>query len=62
MSAVTPGPPDQLDKLLEEVRRTISDNRKFLTTLADDSISGDEEEAEGDNSPETPPGEEFEEL
>ena len=50
--------PDDLDKLLTDVRKTISDNRLFLVKLADDEI-----ETETDGEEETVTGEgDFEEL
>ena len=50
--------PDDLENLLTEVRKTISDNKQFLEKLIDETIEVDAE----DNS-ETVAGEEdFEEL
>jgi hypothetical protein len=50
--------PDDLDKLLAEVRKTISDNRQFLEKLVDESVEEDsDEEAE-----EVTAVEDFEEL
>ena len=40
--------PDDLEKLLTDVRKTISDNRQFLDKLVDEAVeddSGDETEA-----------------
>jgi hypothetical protein len=39
---------DDLDKLLSDVRKTISDNKQFLVKLVDETVkddSGDEKEA-----------------
>jgi hypothetical protein len=36
--------PDDLEKLLAEVRRTISDNRQFLEKLVDEAVEEDAEE------------------
>ena len=50
--------PDDLEKLLTEVRKTITDNKQFLDKLLDEAI-----EVESDDSPEAVNGEEdFEEL
>jgi hypothetical protein len=50
--------PDDLEKLLTEVRKTISDNRQFLEKLVDEAI-----EVDSDEEPETMATEEdFEEL
>ena len=50
--------PDDLDKLLTDVRRTISDNKQFLERLVDEAIEVDTESV-----PEAVAGEEdFEEL
>lgn len=49
---------DDLEKLLAEVRKTISDNKQFLEKLVDETV-------EGDPGGETGPGaveEDFEEL
>lgn len=49
---------DDLEKLLSEVRKTISDNKQFLEKLVDESVEDDS----GDD-PEVAAGEEaFEEL
>ena len=52
--------PDDLDKLLSDVRKSIDENRLFLKTLVDDAADGncvtDEEEDKDKES------EEFEEL
>ena len=55
------GTPDELDKLLADVRKTISDNKQFLERLVDETeeVAQDEEEDNGDK----PVSEEdFEEL
>jgi hypothetical protein len=50
--------PDDLEKLLTEVRKTIRDNRQFIETLIDDAI-----EVEAEDDPEAAADEEdFEEL
>ena len=36
--------PDDLEKLLTEVRKTISDNKLFLENLVDEAIESDSEE------------------
>lgn len=36
--------PDDLDKLLAEVRKTISDNRQFLEKLVDEAVEDDAED------------------
>jgi hypothetical protein len=39
--------PDDFEKLLSDVRRTISDNKQFLEKLVDEAVEDDsEEEAE----------------
>lgn len=35
---------DDLDKLLADVRKTISDNRQFLEKLVDEAVEDDSEE------------------
>ncbi len=50
--------PDDLEKLLAEVRRTISDNRQFLEKLVDEAVEDDSDE---DTEPVTSE-EDFEEL
>jgi hypothetical protein len=54
--------PDDLELLLTDVRKTISDNKQFLKTLGDEQYSEqeDEEEATSDVSPASE--EDFEEL
>ncbi|MDA8430026.1 MAG: hypothetical protein M0T70_12300 [Geobacteraceae bacterium] len=50
--------PDELEALLTDVRKTISDNRQFLEKLVDEAVEVDVEDA-----PEAVAGEEdFEEL
>jgi hypothetical protein len=50
---------DELEKLLLDVRKTISDNKLFIEKLADETTEEDSEEAE----PDVVVGEEgFEEL
>lgn len=49
---------DDLETLLSEVRRTISDNKLFLDKLADETVEGDT----GDETEATVAEEEFEEL
>jgi hypothetical protein len=50
--------PDDLEKLLMEVRKTISDNKQFLDKLVDEAIEDDPE----DESEVVVAEEEFEEL
>jgi len=50
--------PDDLEKLLAEVRKTISDNKKFLENLVEETVEDDDEE---DAEP-AADDEEFEEL
>ena len=50
--------PDELELLLNDVRKTISDNKQFLEKLVDEAI-----EVDAEDDPETVTGEEdFEEL
>lgn len=50
--------PDDLDKLLAEVRKTISDNKQFLEKLVDEAL-----EADSEDESETAAGDEdYEEL
>ncbi len=51
------GPVDDMDLLVAEVRKTISDNKQFLSKLLDDT----EDELKEDEENETPQ-EDFEEL
>ena len=50
--------PDDLDKLLADVRKTISDNKQFLEKLVDESVEDDSE----DESETAAVVEDFEEL
>ena len=50
--------PDDLDKLLADVRRTITDNRQFLEKLVDEAVEDDLEDETGAVTVE----EDFEEL
>lgn len=50
--------PDDLDKLLADVRKTISDNKQFLDKLVDESVEDDSE----DESETVTVEEDFEEL
>ena len=50
--------PDDLDKLLADVRKTISDNKQFLDKLVDESVEDDSE----DESETATVEEDFEEL
>jgi hypothetical protein len=50
--------PDELEKLLTEVRKTISDNKLFLEKLVNEAIEVDSE----DDPEEGANGEDFEEL
>jgi hypothetical protein len=36
--------PDDLDKLLADVRKTISDNKQFLEKLVDEAVEDDPED------------------
>jgi len=36
--------PDDLDKLLADVRKTISDNKQFLEKLVDEAVEDDSED------------------
>jgi len=51
--------PDDLDKLLVDVRKSIEDNRLFLKTLADDAA---DDSCESDEGEEVKEEEDFEEL
>jgi hypothetical protein len=51
--------PDDLDKLLGDVRKVIDDNRKFLKSLSGDAEVNAESEIDGDEAKEE---DEFEEL
>lgn len=50
--------PDDLEKLLAEIRKTISDNKQFLGKLVDEAIEIDSE----DDSEIVAAAEDFEEL
>jgi hypothetical protein len=50
--------PDDLEKLLTDVRKTISDNKQFLEKLVDETTEVDSEE----DSSVTPGEDAFEEL
>lgn len=50
--------PDELEKLLTDVRKTISDNKQFLDKLVDDAVEDDP----GDETEATVSEEDFEEL
>jgi hypothetical protein len=50
--------PDELDKLVLEIRKTISDNRQFLEKLVDETVEDDDEDQEDEAST----AEDFEEL
>jgi len=50
--------PDDLEKLLTEVRKTITDNKQFLEKLVDEAIEVDS----GDDPEEVATGDDFEEL
>ncbi|MDD2539856.1 MAG: hypothetical protein PHH28_02285 [Desulfuromonadaceae bacterium] len=53
-----PNVADDLDKLLSEVRKTISDNKQFLEKLLDETVEDDA----GNEAETIPIDEEFEEL
>lgn len=50
---------DDLEKLLSDVRKTISDNRQFLENLVDETVGDD---TTRDDAEATVPGDDFEEL
>ena len=50
--------PDELEKLLADVRKTISDNRQFLEKLVDEAVEDDSEDETAAMAAE----EDFEEL
>jgi len=50
--------PDELEKLLADVRKTISDNKQFLEKLVDEAVEDDSE----DEMEAVTVEEEFEEL
>ena len=49
---------DDLEKLLSDVRKTISDNKQFLEKLVDETVEGDSGDETGAGAVE----EDFEEL
>ncbi len=53
-----PEAPDDIEKLLSDVRKTITDNKLFLEKLVDEAIEVDTDE---DSEP-TADGDDFEEL
>lgn len=53
--------PDEMEILVAEVRKTISDNKQFLSKLLDETDDKDENESESDDEVAVP-DEEFEEL
>jgi len=53
--------PDDMEILVAEVRKTISDNKQFLAKLLDETDDNDENDSEPDDGV-TVPAEEFEEL
>jgi len=53
-----PEAPDDIEKLLSDVRKTITDNKQFLEKLVDEAIEVDAEE----DSESAVDGEDFEEL
>lgn len=55
-----PEAPDDLDKLLSEVRKTIHDNDQFLQLLMDDTA--DVEDESENSEEEVEKGEDYEEL
>jgi hypothetical protein len=54
--------PDDLDKLLADVRKTISDNRLFLEKLLDETVQEDSGEAPENGAESETAEEDFEEL
>jgi hypothetical protein len=52
-------PPDDLENMLNEIQKTISDNQRFLQALMDDTGS---EESADDDEDEGSTSEEFEEF
>jgi hypothetical protein len=51
--------PDELEKLLADVRKTISENKQFLEKLVDETEEVDAEEEDGEQAV---AAEDFEEL
>jgi hypothetical protein len=54
--------PDDLDKLLSDVRKTIKDNQQFLQGLVDETVDVGIELESAEENREGEDGEEFEEL
>lgn len=54
--------PDDLDKLLNAVRKTIHDNQQFLQGLVDETVDVGTDLENGEENSEVEAGEEFEEL
>lgn len=54
--------PDDLDKLLSDVRKTIKDNQQFLQGLVDETVDLGTDPESGEENSEGEGGEEFEEL
>lgn len=54
--------PDDLDKLLNAVRKTIHDNQQFLQGLVDETVDVGTDLENGEENSEGEAGEEFEEL
>ena len=54
--------PDDLDKLLSDVRKTIKDNQQFLQGLVDETLDVGTDPESGEENREGEDGEEFEEL
>ena len=53
-----PTVPDDLEKLLSDVRKSIDDNRQFLKALSDDAV----DESNGSEVEDVKDADEFEEL
>ena len=54
--------PDDLDKLLSDVRKTIKDNQQFLQGLVDETVDPGSDPESGEENGEGEDGKEFEEL
>ncbi|MFA7061598.1 MAG: hypothetical protein WC156_12385 [Pedobacter sp.] len=54
--------PDDLDKLLSDVRKTIKDNQQFLQGLVDETVAAGTDPESGEENSEREDGEAFEEL
>lgn len=54
--------PDDLDKLLTDVRKTIHDNQQFLQGLVDETVDVGTDQERVEETGEGEEGEEFEEL